>query len=207
MLTIWGNDHSSCVQKVMWAIGELELPHRRIDLGGAFGGLGEPDYVKLNPNRVIPTMDEDGFVLWESAAILQYLCAKHGAGTLYPDDLRARGEAYRWIAWQGGTVRPAIMSLYVQWMVWKPEFRHLDELEGLRRRMLDTWAIVENALADRPYLCGDTFCMGDIPLGIMAHWWFGFPIPHGDLPHLRRWYDRVAARPAFQRHVATPSGH
>ncbi|MBM3491722.1 MAG: hypothetical protein FJX68_15010 [Alphaproteobacteria bacterium] len=135
MLTIWGNAHCSCVQKVMWAVGELGLAYRRIDLGGSFGGLGEPDYVRLNPNRVIPTIDDDGFVLWESAAILQYLAAKHGFGTLYPSDLRARGEGYRWIMWQGNVLRPAIMPLYLPWQVWRPEYRHLDELEGHRLRM------------------------------------------------------------------------
>lgn len=202
MLKIWGNDHSSCVQKVIWCAEELGLGFERVDLGGAHGGLDDPEYVALNPNRVIPTIDDDGFILWESNAIVCYLASKYGQGGLYPDDPRARGEAYRWIIWQGGTVRPAMLPLYGQWAVWKPEYRHLAELEDLRRSMLGIWRIVDDHLADRAYVAGDAFTMGDIPIGIMAHWWYLFPIDHGSMANLKAWHDRLCERPAFQTRVA-----
>ena len=85
MLKIWGRNTSINVQKVMWAIGELDLPHERIDVGGAFGRTKEPFYLAMNPNSLVPTLEEDdGFTLWESNSIVRYLAAKHGAGTLEP---------------------------------------------------------------------------------------------------------------------------
>lgn len=207
MLTIYGNDHSSCVQKVLWCAEELKLPYRLVEKGGAFGGLDDPEYVKLNPNRLIPTVVDDGFVLWESGAILCYLASTYGQGTLYPTDPRARGEAYRWVFWQGGTVRSSIMQLYLQWRVWKPAYRHLEELERLRRGMEPVWRIVDRQLADRPWLAGEAFSMGDIAMGIMAHWWYSFPIDHFDLPHMAAWHRRLLERPAFQKSVVQPYEH
>ena len=207
MLTIYGNDHSSCTQKVLWCAEELALRYTRIDKGGAFGGLGDPEYVRLNPNRLIPTIDDDGFVLWESGAILCYLASTYGKGTLYPSDDRAKGEAYRWVFWQTGTVRSAIMPLYLQWRVWKQGYRHLDELEGHRCGMEPIWRTIENQLAVHAWLAGDAFSMGDIPMGIMAHWWYSFPIDHGDLPRMADWYQRLLQRPAFQKSVVQPLDH
>jgi glutathione S-transferase len=66
MLKIWGRNTSSNVQKVMWAIGEMKLPHQRIDVGGAFGKNNEAPYLAMNPNGLVPTLEEeDGFTLWE----------------------------------------------------------------------------------------------------------------------------------------------
>ena len=207
MLTIYGNDHSSCVQKVLWCAEELEIPYKRIDKGGAFGGLDDPAYVKLNPNKLIPTIDDDGFVLWESGAILCYLASTYGNGTLYPSDDRARGDAYRWVFRQTGTVRSAIMPLYMQWRVWKPGYRHLEELERYRRGMEPYWRIVDNHLKDRPWLAGQDFSIGDIAMGIMAHWWYSFPVDHFDLPRMKDWHSRLLQRPAFRKSVVAPYDH
>jgi len=207
MLKIWGNNHSSCVQKVVWCAEELGIRYERIDLGGGHGGLDDPEYVKLNPNRLIPTIDDDGFVLWESGAILCYLASKYGQGTLYPADHHTRGDAYRWVFWQGGTVRPAIMPLYAQWRIWKPSHRHLEELERYRRGMEPLWRIVDTHLRDRSWLTGSAFTMADIAMGIMAHWWYSFPIDHFELPHMQAWHARLLQRPAFQTSVAGPYEH
>src|SRR5690606_35536598 len=90
MLKVWGRKTSINVQKVMWAVGELGLPHQRIDAGGPFGGLDTPEFGKLNPNRLVPVIEDDGFVLWESNAIVRYLTAVHGQGKLAATDERQR---------------------------------------------------------------------------------------------------------------------
>ena len=95
MMKIWGRNTSSNVQKAMWAVGELKLPYERIDVGGAFGKTKEPSYLAMNPNSLVPTLEEeDGFTLWESNSIVRYLAGKHDkAGTLEPKDAKQRALA------------------------------------------------------------------------------------------------------------------
>src|SRR5260370_34959428 len=100
MIKIWGRNTSVNVQKVMWAVGELDLPHERIDVGGSFGKNNEPAYLAMNPNGLVPTLEEDDFLLWESNAVVRYLASKYGAGSLEPADLRDRPRASRGLHWQ-----------------------------------------------------------------------------------------------------------
>ena len=84
MLKMWGRNTSSNVQKAIWAVGELKLPCERIDVGGAFGKTKEPFYLAMNPNSLVPTLEEDdGFTLWESNSVVRYLAGKHGAGIFF----------------------------------------------------------------------------------------------------------------------------
>ena len=106
MLKMWGRNTSSNVQKAMWAVGELKLPCERIDVGGAFGKTKEPFYLAMNPNSLVPTLEEeDGFTLWESNSIVRYLAAKHG-GALEPTDPKVRAKAQQWMDWQLSVHRP-----------------------------------------------------------------------------------------------------
>ncbi|MBV8168401.1 MAG: glutathione S-transferase N-terminal domain-containing protein, partial [Alphaproteobacteria bacterium] len=80
MLKVLGRLTSVNVMKVMWCIDELGVAHERTDIGGPFGGNKEPAYLAKNPNGLVPTIDDDGFVLWESNACVRYIASKHGAG-------------------------------------------------------------------------------------------------------------------------------
>ena len=113
-----------------------------------------------------------------------------------------RGEAYRWIVWQDTTLRPKLLPLNHSWIIVEnPKYRHLDELEEKRKAMLPTWTILERHLAGRDFIAGKDFSMGDIPMGIMAYWWYRMPIDHFDLPNIEAWYARISDRGAFQRQV------
>src|SRR4051794_34663975 len=107
MLKIWGRKTSSNVQKVMWAVGELGLPAERVDIGGPFGGNREPAYLALNPNGLIPTLEDAGFIIWESNAIVRYLASRYGPGRLEPAEHHARALANQWMDWQLSVVAPA----------------------------------------------------------------------------------------------------
>ncbi len=114
MIKIWGRNTSSNVQKVMWAVGEMKLPHERIDVGGAFGKNKEPAYLAMNPNGLVPTLEEeDGFTLWESNSIVRYLAAKHASR-----HARARRPArrarWRTSGWTGSSrcMGPAITPVF-----------------------------------------------------------------------------------------------
>ena len=110
MIKMWGRNTSMNVQKATWAVGELGLACERIDIGGAFGMNKEPKYLAMNPNGLVPTLEEDdGFLLWESNTIVRYLAAKHDkAGILEPKNLKARALASQWMDWQLSVAGPAI---------------------------------------------------------------------------------------------------
>ena len=99
MIEIWGRRNSSNVIPVMWAVAETGLAYRRHDVGGSFGGLDSPDYRAMNPNGLVPTLTDDGFVVWESIAIIRYIAAKYSAGNLWHADPARRSLADRWMEW------------------------------------------------------------------------------------------------------------
>ena len=123
MLKIWGRRDSFNLQKVMWCVAELGIAHQRIDAGGTHGVTDTADYLAMNPNGRVPTIDDDGFVLWESNAIVRYLSAKHGLGTLCPDDPQRRADADRWMEWQSATVGAVMRPLIITMFRTKPEDR------------------------------------------------------------------------------------
>src|SRR5215475_7076823 len=129
MLKIWGRNTSSNVQKVMWAIGEMKLPHERIDIGGPFGKNKDAPYLAMNPNGLVPTLEEeDGWMLWESNSVVRYLAAKHKSSVLEPADLRIRAHAHKWMDWQLSVLSPAIHSLFWGLVRTPPEKRDHEDI-------------------------------------------------------------------------------
>ena len=202
MLKILGHPASSNVQKVLWCCGELALPFERRDIAGPFGGNRTPEYLALNPNGLVPTIDDDGFVLWESNVIVRYLAAKHGNGKLYPADLRRRADAERWMDWQQTTVA-APMGVLFRALLRKPaETIDASALDAARGRATAAWEILDRALARHRYVAGDELTVGDIALGNAIHRWHRLPIERPALANLDAWYARLRELSAYREHIA-----
>jgi glutathione S-transferase len=204
MLRIWGRANSSNVQMVMWCVGELGLAHERIDVGGPFGGTDTPQYRAMNPTGLIPTVEDDGFVLWESNAIIRYLAAKHSLGALCPQDNAVRASADRWMDWQLGTVDGAMWPAFRN-LIRTPETqRNLAEIADAEARLARSYRIFDAALAGRAFIVDDHLTMGDIPMGMMTYRYFGLALQRPSLPNVEAWYRRLQDRPAFRSHVMLP---
>jgi glutathione S-transferase len=200
MLKIWGRLNSVNVKKALWAMEELGLPYHRIDAGMQFGVNKTPEYLKMNPTGLVPTIDEDGFVLWESHSIVRYLAATHGAGTLWPTDPKVRADAERWMDW-AFTFLAAFRSVFWGLVRTPVDKRDLNAIEESRKQCAKLLAIPDQALAGRSFLAGDAFTMGDIPLGCHVQLWMRLPIERPAHPHLTAWFNRLCARPAFKKIV------
>ena len=199
MLKIWGRVNSVNVKKVLWCIDELGLPYERTDAGMQYGIVNTPEYRKLNPNGLVPTMDENGFILWESHAIVRYLSAKFGKGVLWPMDEHTRGVADQWMDWAlsfQGSVRDSFWHLIRT----PPEKRDAQAIENSRVKSGEMARILDAALADRMYVAG-AFSMGDVPLGCEVQRWMRLPMERPKLPHLEAWFERLCVRQAFKKHV------
>jgi glutathione S-transferase len=204
MLKVWGRTSSSNVQKVMWAIAELGLAHERVDVGGSFGGLDAPDYAAMNPNRLIPVVDDGGTVIWESNAIVRYLAARYGSGSLWPEEAGPRSEADRWMDWQLTTVQPALTPVFMGLIRTAPERRDLAAITAGAERVGQAMTLLDGHLAKRPFIAGDMLTMGDIPIGVACWRYRTLDIARPELPHLEAWYERLQARAAYRTHVMLP---
>jgi glutathione S-transferase len=201
MLKIWGRKNSSNVQKVMWAVGELGLACDHVEIGGAFGGNREPSYLALNPNGLVPTIQDGDFVLWESNTIVRYLAAKHGAGMLMPADLETRACAEQWMDWQLSTVNPLMATTFWGLIRTPPEKRDHAAIAAAQQRYTEAMTILDAQLAETRFVAGDGFCMGDIPVAIMAYRFRKLFADRPELANLERWFAEISARKAFQDHV------
>ncbi len=204
MLKLWGRTTSSNVQKVMWLCAELSLPHERIDAGGPFGITRGPAYLALNPNGLVPTIEDDDFVLWESNSILRYLANREAAHAWYPADARSRARVEAWMDWAASTFGPAFFDAFWQLVRTPEEARDAALIARSVQRTGAVLAIVDAQLRDRAFVCGDLPTLADICLGVNAYRWFELPIERPDLPALRAWYDRLALRAPYRDVVMIP---
>ncbi len=204
MIKIWGRDNSINVQKVLWCCDELGIPYQRIDAGGKFGINDTPAYLALNPNGLVPTIEDGQTVLWESNTIVRYLAAKHGMGTLYPEDLAKRAESDRWMDWQLGTFWPSLRQVFVELIRKTPAQRDAAAVEAGCKQAGKGVAILDGALGNRDYIAGSSFTMGDIALGTAIHRWFALDIKRASFKNVEAWYARLQKRPAYRRHVMQP---
>src|SRR5450432_563683 len=185
MLVIWGRTNSINVQKVLWCCEELALEYRRVDAGGAFGIVNTPEYRKLNPNGLVPTIEDDGLVLWESNAIVRYLAAKYPAGGLWPTDLRTRALADQWLDWSHTTYLPALRNMFLGLVRTAADKRDMAAIKQSRADTATALEIVDAHLATHDYLAGSDFTMGDIAMGCGVWRWLSLPIERPTLHNLQ----------------------
>lgn len=196
MLTVWGRLSSINVRKVVLAAQLLEVPFERLDAGGEFGIVNTPAFLARNPNAMVPLIQDDGFDLWESNAIVRYLCAKHSPGKLYPDDLPTRFDAERWMDWQQTTQNRAGREAFIQLVRTLPERRDAGEIARSMAQTSVLHSMLDEHLSRRAFMAGDTLTMADIPIACEMHRWLQLPLQHAPLAHLHRWYHGIAALPA-----------
>jgi len=205
MIKIWGRNTSSNVQKAMWAVGELGLEHTRIDVGGAFGKNREPPYLAMNPNGLVPTLEEDdGFLLWESNSIVRYLAGKHDKnGVLEPKDAKQRALASQWMDWQLSVIGPAITPVFWGLVRTPPEKRDAKAIAAGKEKTIAAAKIMDAQLGKTAFLAGPNFSYGDIPVGIMIYRYMQLIPERPPTPNLDRWYGAISNRKAFKEQVGS----
>src|SRR5262249_16257594 len=148
MLKVWGRVNSINVQKVLWALEELNVPFERMDAGLAFGVVDEPFYKKMNPNSRVPTIDDDGFLLSRSNAIGRFLAARGGAGWLGPSSVRGRAESDRWMDWASVHVGPAVNPVFWGLIRTPAEKRNKSQIEAGAEAIAQQFQVLEQSLGE-----------------------------------------------------------
>ena len=218
-IKLWGRPTSARTQKVLLALAELGRDHHltlasatmgpggHVSKGNApHGVVDTPDYLAMNPNGTVPTMDDGGFVLWESNAIVQYLAMTYDPEGMYGGDARVFASASRWMLWENNELIPP-MHAYAEHTIRLPEAeRDGAVVEASRARLARAWRIVDDQLARTRHIADDAWTMGDIPMTIRVHRWALMAPDDRPADNIRRYYDRVRERPSF-RAIADPRMH
>ncbi|MDH2321045.1 glutathione S-transferase family protein [Providencia rettgeri] len=204
MLTVWGRKTSSNVQALMWCIGELELPYKRLDFGHRYGGTDTDEFYRLNPNRTVPVI-QDGCnpPLWETGAILRYLANRYAKGNFWPDEILARTEVDRWMEWSKLNVALAFTAP-IFWQVARTpkESQDINSIKLAIDKFENNLMIAEEILASRNYLASDDFSLADIQFGHVSYRYYDIDIKRKSLPYIEAYYKRLLDRPAYREHVA-----
>jgi glutathione S-transferase len=201
MLKLWGRASSINVQKVLWTIAELGLPHERIDAGGTVGKLDTSEFGTMNPNRRVPVLDDNGFVLWESNAIVRYLADTYGRGSLAPEGRHSFARADQWTDWAITTLYADIRTCYQGFTRVPAAQRDMAAISAAADRLGRSLAILDGVLAGRSFILGDRLTFADIVAGVYMYRYYNLDIVRPRNAFVTAWYQRLTARPGYQQHV------
>lgn len=201
MLRIMGRASSINVRKVLWACAEMEIPFEREDWGAGFKSTRTPEFLALNPNAMVPVIQDDDFILWESNSIIRYLAARSNASSLYPHEARARARVDQWIDWQASDLNKSWSFAFMSLVRHSPEHQDSQALAAAFKDWSRHMEILNRQLESTgAYVAGNEFSLADIPIGLSVNRWFETPLAHPDFPAVSDYYERLSQRPGYLLH-------
>ena len=206
MIMIWGRRSSANVIKVLWAATEMGLPFERKTVGGGFGGVQEPAYLAMNPNGLVPVLQDGPVTMFESNAIVRYLAARYGEGRFRPADPVKLALAEQWMEWQQQTIAPLVSAIFWQNVRTPPAQRNAAAVEEAEARLPAAFAIAGKRLQQSPYFAGEELTMADIVMGVFAWRLSQLKCRQPEDAAVTRWFDRLKTRKAFQEWAMVPIG-
>jgi glutathione S-transferase len=167
MLKVYGRPNSINVRKVLWMLGELGLQYEREDWGRGFKSTDDPAFRRINPVGVVPVVDDGAFRLRESNSIVRYLAEKHGRADLYPKALEARATVESFMDWASTELASGMRPVFHGLVVKNPAY--VGMVDAGAKEWAQQMQILEDHLAAKgPYVMGESFTIGDIPVGLAA---------------------------------------
>ncbi len=201
VLQILGRSGSINVRKVVWVCAEMGLPYEQEQWGAGFRSPQTPEFKALNPNALVPVIQDGALILWESNTICRYLAAKYGRSDLLPVDPPGRAVVEQWMDWQATELntswRYAFTALVRRSATHTDPEAIADSIRSWNRKM----EILDGQLsATGAYVVGATFTLADVVVGLSTHRWFMTPMERPELPAVAAYYERLSERPAFLLH-------
>ena len=198
MITVWGRRNSSNVQKVLWALHELDLPYRRERVGGSFGGNRDADFLVMNPMGLIPVIRDGDVTMFESNAVVRYLAARYRPGLLRPDDHRHLAMAEQWMEWQQNHFAGAVTTIFFNNVRMPAARRNTAAVAEAGKKAIDMLKIADDHLSRHQWFAGLEFSFGDIVMGVFMWRYMGLDCTKPDVPHVMSWLEAIAQRDAFR---------
>lgn len=196
------------VRKVLWTCAELDLPFERSDWGSGFRSTQTPEFLALNPNGLVPVIEDGDFVLWESHSIIRFLANRYDTTAgLYPDGAKERARVDQWLDWQATNLNQSWVYAFMG--LCRDSQAHQDPA-GIRKSC-EAWTQHMRILDDRlgqtgGYVAGAAFTLADIPIGLAVNRWFSTPFEKVDAPkaefrHVAQYNARLHARHGYQTYT------
>ncbi len=206
MITVYGRRSSSNVQKVLWALAELDQPFKRVTVGGGFGGNKDPAYLAMNPMGLVPVLKDGDVTMFESNAIIRYLCSRYGQGTLRPSDPAVLAAAEQWMEWQSLYVVPSISTMFMNLVRTAPEKRDDAAVRTAAIKLQAPMAIADAHLGKQPWFAGEAFTMADIAMGTLFWRYANIEYEKIAAPNVMRWFERLKQREGYRAWIMVPFG-
>ena len=208
MMRLWGRKSSINVQKVLWSLAELGLKEgkdfERIDAGLQFGLNNTPEFLKMNPNGLVPTLEDGGLVLWESNTIMRYLVSQHDKKGRFPKGVAAQYNSEKWMDWQLATFWPPLRTTFLGLTRTPEAERNYDVLLKCYQETNKTLGLLDQILGTQAYCSGNQFNIGDIVVALGVHRWIllndTFPEktgPRSELKNVERWLKQLRTETYF----------
>jgi glutathione S-transferase len=207
MLELWGRKNANQVIQVLWALSELGVEYKRHSIGTKAGDLETKEYKSLNPNSKIPTIRDNGFVLWESHAVIRYLARQYGLGTLCPEDHQKAAISDQWMTWSTDSFMGTFFPVFWQLVRTEEKDRDYAKIAEMAQQSAGILKVLDDHLVSNNFVAGDQFTFGDIPLGVLLHKYFVLDIKRPQLTGIEAWYEKLKERPAFKEHAMQPFGN
>ena len=204
MITVWGRRSSVNVQKVLWTLAELEIPFTQESVGGSFGGNHDADFLRMNPNGLVPVIRDGDVTMFESNAIVRYLSARYRGGLLRPADHRGLAMAEQWMEWQQSTFAPAVSAIFFNNVRLPAAKRDAAAVADGEKRAIEALAIADEHLARHEWFAGSEFSFGDIVMGCMLWRYLGLDCAKPPMPHVLAWFEALKPRQAYRQWVMVP---
>lgn len=212
MMRLWGRKSSINVQKVLWCLTELGMQEgkdfERIDAGLHFGVNRTPEFLKLNPNGLVPTLEDGDIVLWESNTIMRYLARQYDKRGRFPNDIASQYGSEKWLDWQVGTLWPALRAPFLSLTRVPENERKYDAIKKGYQDTNNLLELLDTTLANQNYCSGKQFHIGDIALGLCVARWIlvdeTFPEKTGGrikLKNIDAWLKRLETETLFNEIV------
>ena len=213
-ITIWGRPNSICTQRALWTCVEVGVdfdlvlasatmgPAGHVSTGAEpFGIVDTPVYRAMNPNGTVPTIDDRGYVLWESNAIVTYLALEYGPPSLSGSGAAGLAQQLKWMAWTNDRLEPALHTLVMECVRLSASERSPAAIQAANEDAIAGLEQLEVVLGQQPYMGGAQFGIADVPTACAAYRWILFELDGPPLPRLRAWLEPIMARDGFRTHV------
>ena len=182
MLEVWGRKNANQVIQVLRTLSELGVEYKRHSIGTESGDLETEDYKSLNPNSKIPTIRDNGFVLWESHAVIRYLAKQYGFGNLYPEDPQKAAISDQWMTWSTDSFMGTFFPVFWQLVRTEEKDRDYTKIAEMAKQSSSILKVLDDYLVNNHFVAGNEFTFGDIPLGVLIHKYFVLDIERPSLP-------------------------